>query len=33
MKTSVEHNGTDYYLVGYKDVTLSGLTVRVREEV
>lgn len=30
-RTRVEHNGTDYYLVGYKDVKLKGLTVRVRE--
>lgn len=26
----VEHNGTDYYIVGHKDVTLDGLRVRVR---
>ncbi len=31
--TRVEHNGKDYYLVGYKDVRLDGLTVRVREAV
>lgn len=26
----VEHNGTDYYIVGYPDVKLHGLKVRVR---
>lgn len=26
----VEHNGTDYYIVGYPDVDLNGLKVRVR---
>lgn len=26
----VEHNGQDYYIVGYPNVELSGLTVRVR---
>lgn len=26
----VEHNGSDYYIVGYPDVGLSGLKVRVR---
>ena len=26
----VEHNGNDYYLVGFPDVELSGLKVRVR---
>lgn len=26
----IEHNGQDYYVVGYPDVTLSGLTVRIR---
>lgn len=29
--SSVEHDGTDYFIVGYKDVSLNGLTVRVRE--
>jgi len=33
VRTRVEHDGKDYYLVGYKDVRLDGLTVRVREEV
>lgn len=28
--SSVEHNGTDYYIVGYPDVDLDGLKVRVR---
>lgn len=32
-RTSVEHDGTDYYLVGHRDVSLNGLTVRVRKEV
>lgn len=31
--TSVEHDGRDYYLVGYKNVHMDGLTVRVREAV
>ena len=26
----VEHNGEDYYLVGYKDIPMQGLKVRVR---
>lgn len=26
----IEHNGTDYYIVGYSDVKLHGLKVRVR---
>ena len=29
-RTTVEHNGTDYYLVGYRDVPMKGLRVRVR---
>ena len=29
-RTVVEHNGEDYYLVGYKDLSMKGLTVRVR---
>ena len=29
-RTIVEHNGEDYYLVGYKDLPMDGLTVRVR---
>lgn len=31
-RTRVEHDGTDYYLVGHRDVSLDGLTVRVRKE-
>lgn len=31
-RTSVEHDGADYYLVGHRDVILNGLTVRVRKE-
>lgn len=30
-RTRVEHNGERYYLVGCRDVSLDGLTVRVRE--
>ena len=29
-RTIVEHNGEDYYLVGYKDLSMDGLRVRVR---
>ena len=29
-RTVVEHNGEDYYLVGYKGLSMSGLTVRIR---
>ena len=32
VRTSVEHNREDYFLVGYDDVPLDGLTVRVRKE-
>ena len=28
--TKVEHDGEDYYLVGYEDIPLEGLRVRVR---
>ena len=28
--TRIEHNGSDYYLVGHKSVSLSGLPVRER---
>lgn len=31
-RTSVEHDGTDYYLVGHRGISLNGLTVRVRKE-
>ena len=29
-RTTLEHNGKDYYLVGYRDVPMKGLRVRVR---
>ena len=29
-RTTVEHNGEDYYLVGYKGLPMGGLRVRVR---
>ena len=29
-RTTVEHNGEDYYLVGYKGLPMEGLRVRVR---
>ena len=29
-RTIVEHNGEDYYLVGFKDFPMDGLCVRVR---
>lgn len=29
-RTIVEHNGKDYYLVGYKNLPMDGLRVRVR---
>ena len=32
VRTNVEHNRKDYFLVGYDDVPLDGLTVRVRKE-
>lgn len=32
VKTRVEHNGEDYYLVGYKTIPMQGLKVRVREK-
>lgn len=28
--TRVEHDGEDYYLVGYRDIQMQGLKVRVR---
>lgn len=28
----IEHNGSDYYIVGYKDVELNNLKVRVRNK-
>ena len=32
-RATVEHNGEDYYLVGYKDLSMKGLRVRVRSAV
>ncbi len=29
-KTRVEHDGKDYYLVGYSDIPMQGLKVRIR---
>ena len=29
-RTTVEHDGEDYYLVGYKSLPMNGLCVRVR---
>jgi len=29
--TSIEHDQTDYYLVGHKNVKLEGLTARIRK--
>lgn len=31
VRTSVEYDGTDYYLVGHRDVRMAGLTVRIRK--
>ena len=31
--TSVQHNGTDYYLAGNKSVSMDGLMVRVRKPI
>ena len=30
IQTKVEHDGEDYYLVGYDDIPMEGLNVRVR---
>lgn len=30
VKTRVEHNGKDYYLIGHSDVSMQGLKVRIR---
>lgn len=30
VKTSIEHDGNDYFLVGYREVELEGLKVRLR---
>ncbi len=32
-RTVVEHNGKDYYMVGYEGISLKGLTVRVRSNI
>lgn len=29
-RTVVEHNGEDYYLIGYKNLSMNGLAVRIR---
>lgn len=33
VRTRVEHDGTNYYLVGHRGISLDGLTVRVRKAV
>lgn len=30
VSSRIEHNGTDYYLYGYNDIPLNGLTIRER---
>ena len=30
VSSRIEHNGTDYYLYGYSDIPLNGLTIRER---
>ncbi|WP_286082906.1 DUF5348 domain-containing protein [Parablautia intestinalis] len=30
VQTKVEHDGEDYYLMGYEDISMEGLSVRVR---
>ena len=30
VQTKVEHDGEDYYLAGYEDIPMEGLSVRVR---
>ena len=32
VRTSVEHDGRDYYLVGHRDVSMAGLMVRIRAD-
>lgn len=32
VRTRIEHDGADYYLVGYKHISLEGLPVRIRKE-
>lgn len=31
VKTRVGHDGEDYYLVGYRDIQMQGLDVRIRD--
>lgn len=31
VKSRIEHDGTDYFLWGYPDIPLAGLTIRERE--
>jgi len=31
VRTSIEHDGHDYFLVGHRHVSLDGLTVRIRK--
>ncbi len=33
VRTSVEHDGRDYYLVGFRNVRMDGLTVRFRKSL
>ena len=33
VKTCVEHDGKDYYLVGHRNVSLNGLMVRIRKDL
>ena len=33
VKTRVEHNGKDYYLVGYGNISMQGLKVRIRKSL
>ena len=32
-RTSVEHDGCDYYLAGYNAVNMDGLTILIRKAV
>lgn len=33
VRSSIEHDGNDYYLVGHRHVSLDGLTVRIRRSL
>lgn len=33
VRSSIEHDGHDYYLVGHRHVSLDGLTVRIRRSL